>query len=95
MIAVIGAQDGIVGRDAEPMRALEDAFTPRSQEIAIGIEYRDGVFATAEDIDPVRPVHGHRGDLVEIPAVGQFGPIGDEAIREVSGPQDELLIRHH
>ena len=88
MIAVIGAENRVIGRHAEPMRALENPLAPGAQEVAITIEHGDRMRAPAEHIDLIPAIDGHRRHLIEIPAIRQSCPIGDQSIFEVTAAQD-------
>src|SRR6266853_107253 len=80
MVAVIGAVEVVVAVDVDAVGAAEQAFAPRAQELAVAVEHHHRMLATIEDIDTVLAVDGDRGDVAELPAVGQLGPVLDHAI---------------
>ena len=80
VVAVIGAVEIVVGVDVQAVRAVEQPFAPAFDEIAIAVEHHHRVLAAIEDVDAVLAVDGDRGDVREIPAVGQLRPVLHHAI---------------
>jgi hypothetical protein len=80
MVAVIGAIEMIVGVDVQSMRALEQVFTPTGDEVARPVQYHHRMDAAVEDVDAVLAVDRDRGDVSQVPAIRQLGPILDHAV---------------
>ena len=76
VVAVIGAVQGLVRADMQPVRPVEQVFAPRIQQIAVAVEHHHRVLAAIEDIDPVLRVDRDRRDILEGPALRQFRPVG-------------------
>ena len=83
MIAVVRAEDRVIGRHTEAMRPFEDALAPGAEECPIAVEHRDGMGAPAEHIDLVAGINGHGGNFMKVPAIGKSRPVGNQAIPEV------------
>ncbi len=97
VVAVIGAIEIVLGVDVQSMRAIEQAFAPARDEIALAVEYHHRVGAAVEDIDAVLAVDRDRGDVCEIPSLRQLRPILHHAVavfaraengRHVCSPHD-------
>src|SRR6185295_14076047 len=88
MVPVIGQVEHIVLVDVETVRALEYALTPGAQEVAVAIEHDDRVLAAIEDVDLILAVNADGGNVLEAPAVGQFGPVLHHAIAMLAAAQD-------
>jgi hypothetical protein len=80
VVAVIGAIEIILGINVQPMRAVEQAFAPARDEIALAVEHHHRVGAAIEDIDAVFAVDRDRGDVGEVPALRQLRPILHHAV---------------
>ena len=65
VIAVVGQEHGVVGRDMQAVGAREQALAPGAQEIALAVEHHHRVFAAIEHVDVVLPVDAHRADLAQ------------------------------
>ena len=74
VVEVVGAIDGVVGADRDPVGAGEQAFAPRVEKPAVAVEDDDRVLAPVEDEDAVAGIDRDAGDLDEPPAVGQRAP---------------------
>ena len=88
VVAVVGAVERVVAVDMDAVRAAEQAFAPRAQEVAVAVEHHHRMLAAIEDIDVVLAVDGHGGDVAELPAVGQLGPVLDHAITMLAASKD-------
>src|SRR5436305_1393464 len=104
MVAIISAVEVIVGVDMEPVRAVEEALAPARDEVAVAVEDHHRMGAAVEHIDAIAAVNGNGGDIAEIPAVWQLGPILNHAIAMLARAQNDrhgmLLVdvaarRHH
>ena len=71
------------------MGTVENAFAPGPQKIALSVEHHHGMFAAVEDIDLILAVNGDAGDIPELPAIGQFGPILGDPVTVVTVSQYE------
>src|SRR5215467_14198193 len=88
VVAVIGQKNRVVRRHVDAVRAFEDAFAPRPQKIAVGIEYDHRVFAAIEAIDIVVLVDPNGGDIgIEGPAFRQFGPVVGDLVTKAVGSE--------
>jgi hypothetical protein len=88
MTVIIGQEDRIVGRHMDAVGSRILAFAPGAQKVALTIENHHRVLAAVEDIDAILAVDPDGGDLLERPAVGQFRPLGIDAVFELAGSQD-------
>ena len=74
VVAVVGAEDGIVGTHGYAVGPGVSALAPGPEEVAVLVEDDHGVLAPVEGIDVVVGVHAHCGYFFESPAVGQLAP---------------------
>ena len=70
----------IWGEIVGPDIARIQAFAPSALEVAVPIEDHHRVRTAIEDVDAVLAVDRDRGDIAELPAVGQLRPVLDHAI---------------
>jgi hypothetical protein len=75
VVGIVGQPEGLVGREMGAVRAREQAFAPRAQEIAVAIEHHHRVRPAIEDIDVVVEVDGDRADLAPFHAGRHLGPV--------------------
>ncbi len=75
MVAVIGQIDRVVRAHMDAVGAVEHAFAPGAQQVALGIENRDGVVAAVEGIDPVLPVDTDRRAVAQRDFLRHLRPI--------------------
>src|SRR5258706_9318088 len=101
MVAIIGAIEIILGVDVQTMRAVEQAFAPACDEIALAVEHDHRVGAAIEDIDAVLAVDRDRCDISEIPVLRQLRPILHHAVavfaraengRHVCFPPNDVIL---
>ena len=92
VVLIIDEVEFIVGGHVTAMRADELAFTPGVEEFAVLVEDDDGMFATAENIDPVVGIDGDAGDFGETPAFGQLLPVFDHVVFEIVPSVCHLLF---
>ncbi len=98
VVAVIGQKDRVVRGHVDAVRAVKHALAPRAQEMAVAVEHHHRVRAAAEGIDVVVPVDPDRGNVgVELPALGQLGPIVDDLVAEAVGSENDRhdVLLHH
>ena len=74
VVAVIGAVEIVVGIDVQAVGAVEQAFAPAGDEIALAVQHHHRMFAAVEDVDAVLAVDRDGGDVGKAPAVRQFCP---------------------
>src|SRR5581483_11798555 len=92
VIAIVGAIEIVVGVDMQAVGALEQAFAPALDEIAVAIEHDHRVLAAIEDVDAVLAVDRHGGRIGELPAVRQFGPVLHYTITMLAGAEDVFHV---
>ncbi len=80
VVAVVGTVEVIVGVDMQSVRAAEQPLAPALDEGAVAIEYDHRVLAAIEHIDPILAVDRDRGDVAQVPSVGELGPVLDHPI---------------
>ena len=80
MVAVIGAIEIVVGIDVQTMRAVEQAFAPAGDEIALAVEHHHRMVAAVEDVDAVLAVDRDGSGVGQAPAVRQFCPVLHHAV---------------
>src|SRR5262249_11587433 len=85
VVAVVGAVEGVVAVDMDAVRATEQAFAPRAQEVALAVEYHHGMLTAVEDVHVVLAVDRDRRDIAELPAVGQLRPVLHDALTMRAG----------
>src|SRR6266478_7832719 len=83
------------------MGAIEQAFAPAFDEIALAVEHHHRVGAAIEDVDAILAVDRDRGDISEIPALRQLRPVLHHPVaifaraendRHVVFPPDVILM---
>src|SRR4030095_4472192 len=72
--------ESITGVDVQNMRAVEQAFAPTGDEIALAVEHHHRVVAAVEDVDAVLTVDRDRSGVRQAPARGQFCEILHHAV---------------
>ena len=87
MGAIVGAEDGVVGRHVHAVGAREHALAPRAQESALAVEHDHRMFAAVEHIDVVVAVHADGAHLVERPSVREPAPAFLDTIPVLAGSQ--------
>ncbi len=80
VVAVVGAIEIVVGVDVQAVRAVEQAFAPAPDEIALAVEHHHRMVAAVEDIDAVLAVDRDGGGVGQAPAVGQLRPVLHDAV---------------
>jgi hypothetical protein len=76
VVAIVGAIDRFAVRPhVDAVRAIEDAFAPASQEVAVAVEHAHRMRTTIEDVDVVLAVDADCRHVAEDPAVGQLRPV--------------------
>ena len=88
MVAVIGAIEIVVGVDVQPVRAVEQAFAPARDEIALAVEHHHRMGAAVEDVDAVLAVDRDGGDVGQAPAIRQLGPVLHHAVAMLAGAEN-------
>src|SRR4051812_14864424 len=88
MAAIVGQIDRIVGTHMDAVGARILAFAPRAQKIALAVEDHHRMLATGEAVDIVVFVDADRSDLLERPALGQLGPVLDDAVAILAASDD-------
>jgi len=78
--AVVGAVQDVVRVDMQAVRTRKGALAPGAQEVSVAVEHDHRVLAAVERIDAVLAVHRHRGDVLELPALGQLAPAFDHPV---------------
>ena len=64
------------------------ALAPGAQEVALAVEHDHRVLAAVEHVDAVLAVHRDRGDVLELPALGQLRPVLHHAVAVLAAAQD-------
>ena len=88
MVAVVGQPDRIVGRHEYAMRAGEQPFAERAEEVAVAVEHDHRMLAAIEDIDIVMLVDADAADFLERPARRKFRPVLYGFVRVVATAND-------
>src|SRR5262249_31802155 len=88
-------EHGVVWRHMDAVRARILPLAPRPQEIALSIEDDHRVLPPVEDVNVVAAIDANPANLLKGPAVGEFCPLGNDAVFELAGSDDhrKLLAR--
>jgi hypothetical protein len=92
MAAIVGQEHCVVGSHMDVVGPRILAFAPGMQEIALAAEDDHRVLAAIEDIDVVVAVDPDPADLFEGPAIGQFRPVGTDAVSELATSDDHRQL---
>jgi hypothetical protein len=87
--AVVGQVEDVVGVDVQAVRARVLALAPGAQEVARAVEHDHGVLAAIEHVDVVLAVAGHRGGVLEPPALGELRPVLHHAVAVLTAPKND------
>ena len=96
MVAVVGAVELIVSVNMQSVRAVEQAFAPARDEIAVTVEHDHRMGAAVEYVDAVAAADRDGGHIPEVPAVRQLRPVLDHTITMLARAQDDrhgMLLR--
>ena len=80
VVAVIGAIEIVVGIDVQAVGAVEQAFAPARDEIALAVQHHHRMVAAVEDVDAVLAVDRDGSGVGQAPAVRQLRPVFDHAV---------------
>ena len=72
VVAVIGAIEIVVGVDVQPMGAVEQAFAPAPEEIALAVQHHHRMGAAVEDVDAVLLSTATEATSVRLQPSGSF-----------------------
>src|SRR5437899_11560745 len=92
MATIVGQEHRVVGRHVDAVRPRILPLAPRAQKIAGTVEHHHRVLAAIEDVDIVVAVDADPADLLERPALGQFGPVGVDLVFELACPDDHHCL---
>jgi hypothetical protein len=92
MAAIVREEHRIVWRHVDAVGSRILPLTPRPQKIALAIENDHRVLTAVEDIDVVVAIDANPANLLERPAVGQFCPVGNDAVLELAGSDDHRRL---
>src|ERR1700682_2124137 len=87
--AVVCAVKDVVGVDVKAVCARVHAFAPGAQKVSVVVEHHHRVFAAVEDVDLVLAVDRDRGDILELPAVGQLRPVFHDTVTMLAATQND------
>src|SRR5271156_3242526 len=92
MAAIVGQEHRVVRRHVDAVGPWILAFAPRPQKISPAVEHDHRMRAAIEHIDIVVTVDADAADLLDGPAVGQFRPIGINAVFELAAADDHRRL---
>src|SRR5580692_12984 len=92
MAAIVREEHRIVWRHVDAVGSRILPLTPRPQKVALAIEDDHRVLTAVEHVNVVVAIDADPANLLEGPAVGQFCPLGNDAVSELTGSDDHRTL---